>query len=376
MFRNTTSLFWKTKRYLEPDRWSGQKLILDIILFDYLNFRIGALSLLTCLRHSLVYVEEGANVCNVCETWNLIEKIPMSSILFSLPELYASYKNWLSQNPQIASDYETTAKWISYFVAGKWHFINITSIIVVIPCTNNTFIGRINNSHVVSELIYALSNLLVLFNDRIINQARQIELPTSGDRLKLWLTVVEYCEVFFELSAQKVWGNAGKWLIVVAVQVFKWVIIIFVRLHLENDCFRCISRFILLYHHNEPIIPHPPIPTLERRVLVSPESSTDPSFGDVTQAHLDSVSFTLKRSGKVVRKVDSSPPITARSWKSLERSSQCDNEQTIEQTLAGTQLIAESIYIAKPIVHLASMAAFGSHTWKPWVISLLMELSR
>lgn len=133
---------------------------------------------------------------------------------------------------------------------------------------------------------------------------------------------------------------------------------------------------ILLFHYKEPIIPHPPISALQRHELVNPNSFTYAAGSNASQAQLDSVSFTLKRSGKVVRKVDASPPITARSWKSLERSSQCDNEQTIEQALARVQLVAESMYIAKPIVHLVSMAAFGTHTWKPWAISLLMELSR
>lgn len=43
----------------------------------------------------------------------------MSSVIFSLPELYEAYKQWVSNNPQTASDFETTAKWISYFIAGK-----------------------------------------------------------------------------------------------------------------------------------------------------------------------------------------------------------------------------------------------------------------
>lgn len=82
-------------------------------------------------------------------------------------------------------------------------------------------LGRINNSTVVSELVYCLSNLLVLFNDRVICKAKKLEIPGSGDKLKLWLTVLEYSEVFFELSAKKLWGETGKWIIVVVLQIFK-----------------------------------------------------------------------------------------------------------------------------------------------------------
>ncbi|EFA02007.1 peroxisomal membrane protein PEX16 [Tribolium castaneum] len=258
----------------------------------------------------------------------------MSSILLSLPEIFTSYKNWVSQNPQFASDCETSAKWISYFIAGK-----------------------INSSHVLSELVYCLSNLLVLLNDRIINNVRQIELPSSGDTLKLWLTVVEYCEVLFELSAQKIWGSVGKWLVVVGVQVFK-----------------CVARLILVYNHKENIIQTPPIPYLDRGKI--PKDGTNcSSVRDIAQAQLSSVSFTLKESGRVIRKIDASPPISLRTWKPLKAQETCDNEQTIEQALAERQLIAETIYIVKPMAHLASVACFGSSSWKPWVISLAMDIT-
>lgn len=42
----------------------------------------------------------------------------MSSVLLSLPEIYNAYKNWVSKNPQSLGDWETSAKWISYFIAG------------------------------------------------------------------------------------------------------------------------------------------------------------------------------------------------------------------------------------------------------------------
>ncbi|XP_017778573.1 PREDICTED: peroxisomal membrane protein PEX16 [Nicrophorus vespilloides] len=256
----------------------------------------------------------------------------MSSLIFSLPEFYTAYKRWVSQNPLKASDYEMTTKWISYFLA-----------------------GRINNSHILSELVYCLSNLLVLFNDRLISDAQKLEIPSSGDQLKLWLTVLEYCEVFLELSVKKLWGTSAKWILVVSVQLFK-----------------CIGRLMLVYHHKENIIQQPPIPPLYRRDMKKAEQEN--GVAELAQAQLDSISFNLKRSGKTIRKIDASPPVGSRNWKPIERAL-FDNEQTIEQSLAGQQLIAESIYILKPMVHLASMACFGTQTWKPWAISLILDAS-
>jgi len=252
-------------------------------------------------------------------------------MLFSLPELYEAYKRWVSENPMKVTDFEMSAKWASYIIA-----------------------GRINDSHILSELVYCLSNLLVFFNDRIISKTNNLEMPSSGDKLKHWLTVLEYCEVFLELSAKKIWGTAGKWLIIISIQTFK-----------------CISRLLLVYKHKECIVQTPPILPLQRNNLKS--SSTEQGMADLAQYQMDTVSSHLKRSGKLLRRVDVSPPIYQRDWKPVDKR-QFDSTQTIEQALAGQQLIAETIYICKPMVHLGAMACFGTNTWKPWSISFIMDL--
>lgn len=86
------------------------------------------------------------------------------------------------------------------------------------------FLGRINSSAIISELIYSLSNLLVLFNDGIIAKSKiAAEHETNKDetKLKLFLTTLEYCEVFIEITAKKVWGDSGRWFFIFCVQLLK-----------------------------------------------------------------------------------------------------------------------------------------------------------
>jgi peroxin-16 len=73
---------------------------------------------------------------------------------------------------------------------------------------------------VLSELVYLLSNLLVLFNDRLIQSAR-IAAAENGSKIKTFLTVLEYSEVFLEITARNVGGQRGKWIVVALVQLFK-----------------------------------------------------------------------------------------------------------------------------------------------------------
>lgn len=131
---------------------------------------------------------------------------------------------------------------------------------------------------------------------------------------------------------------------------------------------------MLIHFYKEPIVSHPSIPILDRKKVQGPTT-----VGDIITANqLDNISFTLKRSGRVVRKVESSPPLYMRTWKPMEAlpNTNCENDQGYDKSIATKQMIAETIYIVKPIVHLLSMKCFGTTSWKQWMIPFAFDVTR
>jgi len=85
------------------------------------------------------------------------------------------------------------------------------------------FAGQLRNSTLAVELIYSMPNLIVLCNDLLMYSSKRqhLKIPQYDSKIKIWLTVVEYTETFLEVSAKKLWGPKGKWLIIVIIQLFK-----------------------------------------------------------------------------------------------------------------------------------------------------------
>lgn len=220
-----------------------------------------------------------------------------------------------------------------------------------------------NSSSIVSELIFALSNLLVLFNDRIIENARtQFNANEKSEyKLKLLLTTLEYSEVFIELSAAKLWGEPGRWFFITILQVVKFIV-----------------RYVLKARYRECVSQSPAIAAFDRKNIdhVLAEATAN-EISAATFGGTGSMTFTLKRSGKVVRKVEGSPPVYLRSWKPLCENGDNSSSATPHADFALQRIsFAEMLYITKPIVHLASIGTFGKRSWKSYCIALFMDLYR
>lgn len=221
---------------------------------------------------------------------------------------------------------------------------------------DNFIPGNTSGSALVSELIYGFSNSMVLLNDCIIQTSRATADPATNQskfRLKFTLTILENMEVFIEMSARKIWGERGRWLFISIVQMMK-----------------CVCRFLLTFKYLENVLAHPPIPTLDRKkvqkTLTHAENKCDPRAATST--------FELKRSIRSVRKVEGSPPINLRSWKSCDQRAHSSNSCSTQSTIRDQLIVPEVIHILKPMIHLFSCSIYGQDSWESYCVALCSDL--
>ncbi|XP_037793179.1 peroxisomal membrane protein PEX16-like [Penaeus monodon] len=253
----------------------------------------------------------------------------MASKMQDCYQWFLQYKKWVMNNPQGASEMESVVKWGSYFLA-----------------------GRFKNSTLLCEIVYSGSRLFEMFNDFLVRGTLPKLTSKQGDKLKVFLTILEYVEVLVEVAAVQLWGEMGRWAVVAIIQLTK-----------------CIGRFFLVLKYKTSLVSSPPIKPLDRRAVIQTRQQMYSNQSSTPE------SFRLPHSGRIMRTLAGAPPTHQRTFNPPQPPNNNENETVAQKMLSPKQLTAEALHILRPIGHLTSMYLFGKQSWAPWVLALGMDIT-
>ncbi|KAL7641070.1 UNVERIFIED_CONTAM: hypothetical protein RMT77_008207 [Armadillidium vulgare] len=246
---------------------------------------------------------------------------------------FEAYKTWIVENPKKAAEMESLVKWGSYFLA-----------------------GRLQNSALLCEIVYAASRLFELFNHYIVCRKRPHLSLEEFNRLTVLLTVLEYVEVLVEVSAAQMWGEKGRWAVVSVIQLMK-----------------AIWRLILLLKKKTSFISSPPIKPIDRLEMKDgPELN-----GALPNGNIEHKGVTcLERSGRIMRTLEGTPPAHLRTFSPPRVDEYIIRHMKMSrQNVPFNHLSAEMLHIFRPLGHLSSMYLFGVQSWVPWCIAFGIDLT-
>uniref|UniRef100_A0A8D0F5C5 Peroxisomal membrane protein PEX16 n=1 Tax=Strix occidentalis caurina TaxID=311401 RepID=A0A8D0F5C5_STROC len=157
------------------------------------------------------------------------------------------------------------------------------------------------------------------------------------------------------MGTARVWGEMGRWTIIVLIQLAK-----------------AILRLLLLLWYKAGIQTSPPIVPLNREQQQPLHPQDDSSGKDQT--------YVGRRSSRVVRSLQSTPSLQSRHWGSPQQREESQSRRAEEMNQPPTPLglqetIAESLYVTRPLLHLLSLGVWGQRSWKPWLLSAVLDIS-
>jgi len=193
--------------------------------------------------------------------------------------------------------------------------------------------GYIKESVVLSEFVYSLAQLVSVLHTRVIMRNSSVSSSTVS-LLEDFLRVVKCVEVFLEIAALRLGGPATRWMLLISLQIFK-----------------AILKLIILKKSGKIL---QPLDQERRQDSLSQELKND--------------CYTLPCSGRRIRTVQSSPPLYHRIWQPPE-------PFKLRASLDPYQYLGETLYLLKPVIHLAAIGRCGDQAWTPFILAMTLDFT-
>ncbi|ELU06800.1 hypothetical protein CAPTEDRAFT_152987 [Capitella teleta] len=268
----------------------------------------------------------------------------MTNMTKPVYEFWEKYKRYVVQNPDKVGHAESFIRVASYLSPGSSQFASVFS-----------------------ELVSTASSLVTLLNDAILRKAAHIPDGTSKSSIHMWLGIIDCVEVFLEISAMAAGGDTVRWLFVFVLNIIK----------------ACL-RFMCLLRSNSISI-DPAVPSLKRdRILKAklvehsenmPEGAREVISNLTREPVAPPTSFVLGTSGRVVRSLAATPPLSQRTWKVPAEEQKKSDDNAAATPLNATQRLGESLGILRPLIHLFAMYRNSQQSWRPWMLAAGVDLT-
>jgi peroxin-16 len=226
--------------------------------------------------------------------------------------------------------------------------------------------GNYKDFDFIAESIYSALNILNIYHESIFanreksrsdpfNRYNKNMLNSSSTykQIAYSLSIIKNLEILIEVGINRKFGSKARYQVITQIEIIK-----------------AVCRLILFYLSNKRMLLSTPL--LERK--------TDPSVIVKKEKEENKTTWTGNRTGKKIKNIEflkgakNSQNVTDYVMsQALNPDSACDAKDLV-RPLPNIRVFGEILYIIKPVVYLILLREYGVKSWKPWIVSLTMEL--
>ncbi|KAG2199389.1 hypothetical protein INT47_001571 [Mucor saturninus] len=274
------------------------------------------------------------------------------------------YENFLLKNASQITSIESSLRSLTYILPGRFH-----------------------DAELASQALYAALNLIGLYHNSIIRRAAQahaqenktgpVQESSFNKYLQFWssrsklnatastlLSVISYTQVLMEMAVLKKLGTKKQWQLIASLEAIK--------VALRLTLFQTTGQRMLLSPSH-----------LQRDVDPSTLVSTGLELGGGDER---GEGWVGKRTGVLVPSLASSVQINGVNTKTAhadvtdfllskvltpEKLRKPDQMVQVQKNISK---FGELLYMTRPLVYVLSILRWGRRSWRPWIISLVIEL--
>ncbi|KAI9256267.1 peroxisome membrane protein [Sporodiniella umbellata] len=265
-------------------------------------------------------------------------------------EYLNSYENFLLKNATQITSIESTLRTLTY----------------ILP-------GRFQDAELASQALYSVLNLMNIYHNHIIRKAAQgqpIEESTFNKYIHFWssrskinatasklLSFISYTQVLIEMAVLKKLGRKKQWECITYLEGFK----VLLRLFLYQSTQQ---RMTLSPTHLQRDV--------EPQALVEPQVQPASWVGKRTGIRVQTMNdcVQLHNTPSSHAKSDVTDFLLSRRLTS-EMVRRPEQMVVVQKNISK---LAELLYIFRPFLYVLSILKWGRRSWRPWFISLMIEL--